>query len=77
MSSRSKVIAYDYSSVHQILKECRVPQAERNELENIMDKLPDASGGEKKTLIEKGEAWLIRNKDFLGASVNLVKKALE
>jgi len=75
--SRSKVVAYDYSSIHQTLKECGVPQAERNELENIMDKLPAASGNQKKTLIERGKDWIVKNKEFLGTSIDLVKKALE
>jgi hypothetical protein len=75
--SRSKVVAYDYSSVHQTLKECGVPQAERNELENIMDNLPAASGSQKKTLIARGKDWIVKNKDFLGTSIDLVKKALE
>ena len=72
----SSVQIYDYSAIHQTLKEAGVPQSERNELENILDELPEASGDQKKTLLERGKAWIVKNKEFLGAGIDLVKKAL-
>jgi hypothetical protein len=74
--SNSQVSIYDYGSIHQTLKEQNVPQEQRNQLENIMDELKAAPPDKKQTLLDNAKAWVVRNKDFLGASVNIVKKAL-
>jgi len=74
--SHSSVQVYDYSSLHQTLKQQNVPQQERNELENIMDELKTADATKKKSLLEKGKAWLVKNQEFLGASASIVRKAL-
>jgi hypothetical protein len=74
--SQSSVQVYDYGSLHQTLKQQNVPQQERNELENIMDELKTADAAKKKSLLEKGKAWLVKNQEFLGASASIVRKAL-
>ena len=74
--SHSSVHVYDYSSLHQTLKQQNVPQQERNELENIMDELKTADANKKRNLLEKGKAWIVKNQEFLGASVSIVRKAL-
>jgi hypothetical protein len=74
--SHSSVHVYDYSSLHQTLKQQNVPQKERNKLENIMDELKAADPVQKKSLLEKGKAWIVKNQDFLGASASIVRKAL-
>jgi hypothetical protein len=74
--SHSSVQVYDYSSLHQTLKQQNVPQQERNELENIMDELKTADVNKKTSLLEKGKAWLVKNQGFLGASASIVRKAL-
>jgi AbiTii len=74
--SHSNVQLYDYSSIHQTLKESGVPQSERNALENIMDELAKATPAQNPSLIEKAKGWVVKNKDFLGASVEIVRKSL-
>ena len=74
--SHSSVQVYDYSSLHQVLKQQQVPQQDRNELENIMDELKTADPAKKSTLLEKGKAWIATNEKFLGATVAVVRKAL-
>jgi hypothetical protein len=72
----STVTIYDYSSVHQVLKDHKVPQAERNELENVMDELKKADSLAKPKLLERAKAWVTKNADFLGAGASIVRKAL-
>ncbi len=72
----SNVQIYDYSSIHQMLKEHHVPQAARNELENILDEMKVSDPANKFTLMTKAKAWITNNADFLGASVGLIRKAL-
>lgn len=74
--SHSHVQVYDYSSLHQTLKQQNVSQQARNELENIMDDLKSADPEKKKGLIEKAKAWIVKNEAFLGASASIVRKAL-
>ncbi len=74
--TNSQVTLHDYSSIHQVLKSTQVPQDQRNELENIMDELKSANADQKKTLLDRGKAWLIRNKDLLGSVAEIVSKTL-
>jgi len=72
----SSVSVYDYSSIHQELRQRNVPQAERNEIENILDELKSSPPETKRTLIEKGKAWVVKNQQFLGAGTSIVRKVL-
>lgn len=74
--SNSTVTIYDYSSIHQLLKDHNLPQTERNELENVMDELKNADPAAKPQLVERAKAWITRNADFIGASVSIIKRAL-
>lgn len=74
--SHSHVEVHDYSTIHQTLRDHNVPQMERNEIENIMDDLKKATPAERPSLLERGKAWVVKNKEFLGASVVIVRKAL-
>jgi hypothetical protein len=72
----SQVTIYDYSSVSQLLLDHNVPKAERRELEDIMDDLKNATPEKKPPLIQKGKDWIIKNKEFLGASAEAVGRAI-
>lgn len=74
--SNSKVEIYDFSSIHQTLKQLGISQAERNDLENIMDELGKAGPNEKSKLLERAKSWVVKNESFLGASIGLIRKAL-
>jgi len=74
--SDSNVNVYDFDSIHQELKQWKVPQTERNELENILDALKSSPPEEKRSLIEKGKAWIVKNQEFLGAGASVIRKAL-
>ncbi|CAG0954692.1 hypothetical protein GEOBC_00392 [Geobacteraceae bacterium] len=56
----------NYNSVHPELKRRGVPQAERNQLEEILDELPEAKGQKKASLVKKGFSWVTRNAKELG-----------
>lgn len=72
----STVQVADYSSIHALLKEHGVPQDQRNELENIMDEMHGAKSAEKSNILEKAKGWVVKNKEILGASAEIVRKAL-
>ena len=72
----SSVNVYDFSSIHQLLKQQNVSQTERNELENILDELKNAIPEKRPSIIEKGKAWIVRNQELLGAGASIVRKAL-
>jgi AbiTii-like protein len=75
--TNSTVNIYDYSSIHQQLRESGVPQLERNELENILDELKKHPSAQKKrSLIESGKAWIARNQEILGADANIIRQTL-
>lgn len=72
----SQIQIYNYNSVHEVLREHNVPQAARNELENIMDELKSAPADIKPSLLERGKQWLVKNQGFLGAAASVIRKAL-
>jgi hypothetical protein len=74
--SHSTVQVYDYSSLHQVLKQHNVPQEERNDLENIMDDLKKAEPSNKTPLLDRAKQWITKNAEFLGSSIGIVRKAL-
>jgi hypothetical protein len=74
-SQSSQVNIYDYSTIHQALKEHDVPQKEQNEIETILDELKAAKPEQKHTLIEKGKQWISKNKDTLGDFASILLKA--
>ena len=74
--TNSQVTLYDYHSVNQLLVDHNVPKQDRRELEDIMDALKEASPEKKPSLIKRGEDWLVRHKDSLGALAEIVRKAI-
>ncbi|MBK8817028.1 MAG: hypothetical protein IPN42_16655 [Methylococcaceae bacterium] len=75
--SSSNIQIGDYSSIHGTLKEKGVSQEERNELENLLDKIKTASPEEKKGLIQNGFEWLSRNASVIGTLSDTIKGWLE
>jgi AbiTii len=71
--SSSNIQIGDYSSIHEALKDNGVSQEERNELENLLDKIKVASPEEKKGLIQNGYEWLSRNASTIGTISNTIK----
>jgi AbiTii len=63
----------DYNSIHADLKSKGISQSERNELEHLMDEVPKVQGNDKKKLIAKGIAWVVRNADKLGDLSNAIR----
>jgi hypothetical protein len=57
----------DYVAVHSELKRCGVSQDQRNELEEILDQLPNASPEKRTSLLKRGGQWLKRNAGTIGA----------
>jgi hypothetical protein len=67
----------NYNSIHPELKRLGVPQAERNQLEGILDELPEAKGAKKAELLKKGIAWVTRNAKELGALSGAIRAWFE
>jgi hypothetical protein len=72
----SQVALYDYSSVQQLLVDHKIPKADRRELEDIMDELKEAPPDKKPSLLKRGEDWIVKHKDLLGAAGEVVGKAM-
>ena len=63
-----------YASIHNQLKDAGIPQAERNELENIVDELKEAESAEsRQSLSQRGLDWLGRNAKKLGAIADVIR----
>jgi hypothetical protein len=56
----------NYSSIHEQLKDAGIPQAERNQLEDILDALKKAKPENKPPLLKQGMEWVDKNKVALG-----------
>lgn len=74
--SHSQAVFNNYHSLHKTLLDSNVPMSERHELEGLMEELKTASPAEKPSLIQRGKDWIVKNKEFLGTSVELVTKAI-
>lgn len=65
----STVTVTDYSTVHGQLKALGIGQAERNELESIMDEYKSAPAEKKPGLVARAVEWIDRNKATIGVLV--------
>lgn len=74
--TNSEVSVHDNSSIFKLLIDHNVPMRERHELEGIMEELKTAPPENKPSLVQRGKDWIVRNKEFLGASTEIVSKAL-
>lgn len=74
--SNSQVTLHDYGSVHQLLVEHGISKQDRRELEDIMDEIKGAPPERKLSLLERGEKWLLKHKDALGAGAEIISKAI-
>jgi hypothetical protein len=63
----------DYNSIHSKLKQLGVPQAERNELETILDELRTAKAEKKQSLLKRGIDWVKRNKETIGTLAEIIR----
>ncbi len=69
----SQVQVGDYATIHATLKDAGVPQAARNELENILDDLKVATPEKKASLREKGLQWVVKYGPTIGALSDTVR----
>lgn len=83
ISSRGEIgagtlLPYDFSSIHYEIKKMGIPQPERNELENLMDELADADASpeQQQNVVERAEAWILKNQEHLGKNALVMKKIL-
>lgn len=74
--TNSQVTVHDYSSVHQLLIDHNVPMLQRHELEGIMEELKTAPPEKRTSLVQRSKDWVVKNKEFLGATGEIVAKAL-
>jgi hypothetical protein len=76
-SQNSQINIYDYSSIHQTLKDHGIPQQERNEIETILDELKSAKPEEKHTWIAKARQWVSKNTGLLGDLTSILIQAIQ
>lgn len=67
----------EYNSIHAELKRLGVSQDQRNDLEEILDKLPPAHGEQRTSLVQRGKEWLIRNGPTIGTLSDTIRGWLE
>ena len=72
----SQVTVYDYSSVNQLLVDHGIPKQDRRELEDIIDEMKDSPPDKKRSLLQRGEEWIVKHKELLGAGAAVVGKAI-
>ena len=63
----------DYGAIHGELKRRGVSQDERNELEQILDELPNAPADKRTSLLAQGGEWLKRNAPTIGALSDVIR----
>jgi hypothetical protein len=71
-----RIQLWDDQAMHHLLKQHDVPEKQRQEFQNILDELQVAKLAQKASLLKKGEAWIVKNQEFLGASASIIRKAL-
>jgi hypothetical protein len=60
-----------------LLLDHKVPKEARREFEDIVDELKNAPPDKKPSLIAKGEKWIVKHKDFLGAAGEIVAQVIK
>ena len=72
----SQVNVHNFGSIYQLLKDANVSRAERNQLEEILEKAESASPAQRKALNEESKQWVARNKELLGVGAEIVTKVI-
>lgn len=68
----------DYNTIHPELKRLGIPQKERNELEEVLDRLNGTTDQEeKKSMFKRGMDWLQRNAASLGTLSETIRGWIE
>ena len=73
----SQVTVHDYSSLHQLLIDHKIPKQERRELEDIMDELKETPHDKRPSLLARAEKWIVKHKGALGAGAEIIGKAIK
>jgi hypothetical protein len=74
--SHSPVTIYDNKTINQILFESNMPKQDKRELEDVFDELKTAPAHKKPSLIQRGEQLIVKHKDALGASAEVLGKLI-
>lgn len=67
----------DYNSIDAELKRLGISQADRSELERLMDCVKDAKGEDKTNFIKQGLEWVLAHGSQLGALAELIRRWFE
>jgi hypothetical protein len=73
----SQVTVHDYSSIHQLLIDHKIPKQERRELEDLMDELRETPHDKRPSLLARAEKWIVKHKGLLGAGAEIIGKAIK
>lgn len=63
----------NYNSIHSELKRLGIPQPDRAQLENIMDRVGESEGPEKAGLVKQGLEWVLQHGSQLGAMAEMLR----
>jgi hypothetical protein len=74
--TNSQVTLYDFGSICNVVKAHGIPREGRDELEDIMDALKAAPPDRKPSLLERGEKWLVKHEEALGASAEIIAQVI-
>ncbi len=75
--TNSQVQVGNYNSIRAALKRHGIPQDERNEIEEILDGLPEAKGPQRAGLARRGTEWLMRNGSAIGSLSDTIRGWVE
>jgi hypothetical protein len=75
--SGSNVQVGDYATIHAQPKKAGVPQAARNEIEQIMDDLSSAAPEKKRSVARRGVEWVVKHGSAIGALSNALRTWFE
>jgi hypothetical protein len=74
--TNSPVTFYDNKTINQLIVEKNIPKQDRRELEDIMDELKTAEPAKKKTLVARAEELIVKHKEALGATAEIIAKSV-
>ena len=75
--SNSPVTFYDNKTINQLVVEKNIPKPDRRELEDILDELKTAEPAKKKSLAARAEELIVKHREALGATAEIIVKSIK
>ncbi|HEV2694550.1 MAG TPA: hypothetical protein VG347_16775, partial [Verrucomicrobiae bacterium] len=75
--SNSPITLYDNKTINHLFVEKNIPKEDRRELEDILDELMNATHAEKQSLLTRAEKLIVRHKEVLGITAEIIVKSVK